>query len=217
MSRATLAVVLSKLKLFKNPKTRLEQYPTPSEAAATILWDAHTRNLIEDKVVLDLGAGTGILGIGALILGAKKVFFVEIDADASSFIKENVQIVTDQLDITLGEYEIIEKDIIAEYGSESNSASSLPIADLAVLNPPFGTKEKHVDSEFLDIAIRNSPQVYSFHKTITKKYLINRIQKQGAHLVQEFPFLFDLPATMKQHQKKSYKVAISCFHVERTV
>jgi len=210
MSRASLAVILSKLKRFESPKTKFEQYPTPSEAAATILWDAYTRGLVENKVVLDLGAGTGILGIGALILGAKKVFFVEIDPDAYQFIKENIAIVQEHVDCELGVWEIIEQDLVAD------STSVLPFVDLAVLNPPFGTKQKHVDVLFLTKAIAHAPQVYAFHKSVTKEYVLTQVEKNGARLVQEFPFSFDLPKTMDQHVKKSYKTAVSCFHLSKS-
>lgn len=37
---------------------------------------------IEGKIIGDLGAGTGMLGLTALICGAKKVYFFEIDDDA---------------------------------------------------------------------------------------------------------------------------------------
>src|SRR3989338_8397937 len=82
MSKSSLAIELSKLKVFESPKVRQEQYPTDSEIAASVLWNAYILGDLEGKVIADLGCGTGILGIGALLLGAKKVFFIEVDKKA---------------------------------------------------------------------------------------------------------------------------------------
>ena len=79
ISKSGLAITLSKLKLFEKPNVKLEQYPTESEFAAEMLWFAFMKNEIPGKVIVDLGCGTGILGIGALIIGAEKVIFVDID------------------------------------------------------------------------------------------------------------------------------------------
>ena len=74
-SKSSLAVLLSKLKGFETEKVseKLEQYQTDPEIAAEILWFAGFNNDISRKVIVDLGCGTGILGIGALVMGAKKV------------------------------------------------------------------------------------------------------------------------------------------------
>ena len=71
-SKAGLARVLSGLKGFDEAKVRLEQYPTDGETAADILWNMYILGDIDGKVIVDLGAGTGILGIGAGLLGAKR-------------------------------------------------------------------------------------------------------------------------------------------------
>ncbi len=47
---------------------------------------------LKDKTVLDLGCGSGILGIAALILGAKHVVFSDIDPIALEVTKENCDI-----------------------------------------------------------------------------------------------------------------------------
>ena len=73
-SKSSLAIILSKLKLFSKPQLNLEQYPTDSEIAAEVLWNAHMNDDLDNKVVADLGCGTGILGIGALLLHSKKGF-----------------------------------------------------------------------------------------------------------------------------------------------
>ncbi|XP_058468237.1 rRNA N6-adenosine-methyltransferase METTL5 isoform X2 [Malaya genurostris] len=68
---------------FENPKLTLEQYVTPSHIASHMLYTIQTNYLdIENKFVLDLGCGAGMLSIGASLLGAAHVIGVEIDSDA---------------------------------------------------------------------------------------------------------------------------------------
>ncbi|MBM3202219.1 MAG: methyltransferase [Chlamydiae bacterium] len=45
--------------------------------------------LVKDKVVVDIGCGSGILSIASMLLGAKKVYAFEIEQDAISHAKEN--------------------------------------------------------------------------------------------------------------------------------
>ena len=68
----------------------MEQYATEGDLAAYWLLAIDQLDAIEGKVVADLGAGNGILGIGALLLGAKHVLFVEADEDAMAVLKNNV-------------------------------------------------------------------------------------------------------------------------------
>jgi len=66
----------------------------------------------KDKTVLDLGCGSGILGITALKLGAKKCYFVDIDPIATKAALENAtlnkvenkgEFITAGFDVKLGE------------------------------------------------------------------------------------------------------------------
>src|SRR3989338_11601347 len=91
ITKSRLAIILSKLRQFENPKFLDEQYTTDSEIAAMVLWNAYMSGNIKGKTIAYLGAGTGILGIGALLLGAKKVFFVEKDENAVKILKENLE------------------------------------------------------------------------------------------------------------------------------
>ena len=61
LSKSTLAVRLSKLKGFLQPKLASEQYATDSETAADLLWLAFMNGDVKDKVIADFGCGTGIL------------------------------------------------------------------------------------------------------------------------------------------------------------
>ena len=89
-SKSTLAIALSRLEDFSKPKVRQEQYLMDSEIGASMLWNACLLGDIGAKTIADLGCGTGILGIGALLLGAKQVIFVDSDEKALEIAKKNV-------------------------------------------------------------------------------------------------------------------------------
>ncbi len=142
MSKKTLAVELSKVKSFSTPKDEFEQHATDPDIAAQALWTAYMNGWIERKTIVDLGAGTGLLGIGCLLLGAKKVFFVEKDREAVTILEENLMKLREEYD-TLGETEVIIGDVSFLKGVT---------ADLVVQNPPFGTRNTHMDKMFLEKA-----------------------------------------------------------------
>ena len=69
IKKSKLAIVLSNLETFRDPSAELEQYSFDVQSASTVLWNAYQLGDIEGKSVGDFGCGTGILGIGALLLG----------------------------------------------------------------------------------------------------------------------------------------------------
>ena len=196
VSKSSLAIELSKLKVFDQANVSLEQYPTDSEIAATILWQAKMNNDIEDKIIADLGAGTGILGIGALLLGADYVYFVEKDEKAIEILKENLN----NLNIE-DNFKIINSEI-----QEFNKK-----VDLVIQNPPFGTKEKHADKLFLEKAFEITSKIYSFHKTSTKVFIEKISKDHNFKIKEQINFKFPLKATQKFHKKRIENIDVSCF------
>jgi len=206
VSKSQLAIILSKLKLFTTHSLHLEQYGTPSEIAADLLWqvDFSDRN-IAGKVVCDLGCGTGILGIGALILGAKKVFFVDTDEEAISVLLENIRTVEKQEGIKYS-YEIVKGDV----------QNMTPIqAEVVVCNPPFGTKAKHADREFLGFATKCAPYVYSFHKTVTLDYLKDWCDAKNFDMIIITNYNFELKATQEFHTRKIHRIEVSSIRIKK--
>lgn len=57
-----------------------------------LLADAISEGDARGKIVLDLGCGSGLQGLNALLLGAKKVFFADIDGNAVNNAKENAKL-----------------------------------------------------------------------------------------------------------------------------
>ena len=140
-SKSSLAVLLSKLRVFEAPKLKAEQYTTDSEIAADVLWQAYYLRDIENKTIADLGSGTGILGLGALLLGAKKVFFVENDKDSIEITKENLAFIEKETKAKLSEKAIFLNRDINNFNDK---------VDTVIQNPPFGTKQEHADKVFLE-------------------------------------------------------------------
>jgi putative methylase len=200
-----LAIALSSLKGFTNPKIRAEQYMTDSEIAATALWDAYMHGDIEGKVIADLGAGTGILGLGALLLGAKKVFLVEKDKDAMKTCMENFEFLKRDF-LFEGEADFILADIKDFYAK----------TDIVVENPPFGTRDEHADREFLEKAFETAPLVYSFHKASTEKFVNAFSDDKGFKVAGVIGFSFPLKKTFSHQTRKIHNINVSLFRIEKT-
>jgi len=84
---------------------------------------------MEGKVVLDLFAGTGNLGIEALSRGAKKAIFVEKERQAIRFIQRNLT----QLGLE-ERSEIVSKDTNRSIGILKQRGESF---DLILMDPPY--------------------------------------------------------------------------------
>jgi putative methylase len=206
LSKSGLAIALSRLKTFEDADHEKEQYATDSEIAAEILWNAFMANDLQEKEIADLGCGTGILGIGALLLGAKMVYFVDIDGKALDILRENL----DSIEKETGKFANF------EIRQESMIQFSKKV-DLVLQNPPFGTRVKHADREFLEHAFKMADRVYSFHKTETRDFITDFSRQKGFSITNYFEFSFPLKQTMNFHDKRLYRINVCCFRLEKQV
>ncbi|NTV23196.1 MAG: methyltransferase [Nanoarchaeota archaeon] len=196
-SKKQLAVFLSRLQSFEKPSFRLEQYPTDSEIAAEILWFGQQLGDIEGKTVADLGCGTGILGIGAMMFSPKKVFFVDIDEMPIKRLRENLKL------MEASDYEIMNNDV----------TSFKEKVHLVLQNPPFGVKSEHADRVFLEKAFEIG--IYSFHKTESKAFIESLAKDRGFSVTHYFEFKFPLKNSMHFHTKKVEHIAVGCWRLSR--
>ncbi len=210
VSKSKLAIELSKLAIFHSPEPKLEQYSTDPEIAATICWYAHMHGHLARKCIADLGCGTGILGLGTMMLGSSLVYFIDEDKNALTLAKENLNLLKKRYPkIMRGKAKFI-CDNIKNLGKKFDKR-----IDTVIMNPPFGTKQKHADKIFLETAFRIADVVYSFHKTSTRKFVQAVASDYHFNIIDEIRFQLPIKQTMKFHKKRIVRIAVSCFVMEK--
>lgn len=188
LSSKQIESYLQDLDDFDEPKIQLEQYATPPHIAAQMLSTIdQTFDDIEDKLVADLGCGTGRLSIGSVLCGAEMVLGFDIDLKALESGVSNVRDIFGESDDESQEVKCgAEGAIVCSRGCErinfvqadvtsedwDNFWSSMNKRfDTVIMNPPFGTKQAQgIDMLFLRRAIDLAEHtVYSLHKTSTRE------------------------------------------------
>ena len=183
---------------FKEPKIKFEQYMTPPEVAAFMIHYAWMKGEIENKKIIDIGAGTGMLGIGAAFLGGN-VTMIEIDKDAFEILKNNVA-KTDH-EIRLINKNIFDFDFDEEY-------------DTALINPPFGIKSENKDMDFIVEASKISKHIFSLHDGSESN--INNIkslfEKNNLEIMESLMMDFNLKSTYPWHEEKNKILKVMLLH-----
>jgi putative methylase len=185
-SKKELAIALSNLKPLEKPKLELEQYQTPGEMAADLLWIA--QDDITGKKVVDLGCGNGVLGIGAAMLGASSVVCVDKDKDAFETAVGNSLYLHLPIKFVLAD---------VSYPFETRF-------DTCIMNPPFGIQSENKDRDFLEKAFTVSDIVYSVHKAESGDFLDSFAKDHGFLTKKLKEYDFPIKPTQEFHKKKVY-------------
>ncbi|XP_009607549.1 uncharacterized protein [Nicotiana tomentosiformis] len=219
MKLKQLEGLLGSLEQFSSPKIELEQYPTGAHIASRMLYTAD--NSFEDvnsKVVADFGCGCGTLGLAAGLLGAgwcrvdacslhgvfvnRSVIGLDIDIESLEIASANA----DELEIDM---DFIQCDI-------RNLKWRGQVVETVVMNPPFGTRRKGADMEFLSAAMKVASQaVYSLHKTTTREHVkraaLREYNARTAEVICELRY--DVPQLYKFHKKKEVDIAVDLWRL----
>ena len=203
-SQRDLEIELSKLSSFEQPSFELEQYATPARIAAEWVWSMALKREVAGKVFLDAASGPGILGIGLLLMGAKKVYFLDKDHQIMQVCIHNYNQVQKEYEIGLAEF-IVED--VTLFDAE---------VDIVVQNPPFGTKEKHIDKFFLEKAFKTAKIVYSMHKYSTKQFVEAISEDHGFKITDFWRFEFPIKAAFKFHQKPLKYIDVGLWRMQKS-
>jgi len=193
MKQRKLEILLEEIEGFSDPELELEQYQTPSTLAAEILHFAYMQGDLEDSVQ-DLGCGTGILAIGAKLLGAKTVFGYDSDLKALEAAKSNAR--------KLGvEVEFVLSDISEVTGHVKTT----------LMNPPFGARVKGKDRPFLSIALKTSEVIYSIHNRGSLGFIQKFIKP--AIITHSYVAKFPIKRTFDFHTKEREVIEVEIYRI----
>jgi putative methylase len=190
--------ILSKVPPHPKPKLHLEQYATPADLAAPLLHEALALGDITGRRVADLGCGTGVLAIGASLLGAAETVGVDVDPEALAVARRAAQ--------GLGAgVAWVEADVAAWRGA----------ADTIVMNPPFGAQQRGADRVFLNAAFRAAPVVYTLHNAATRAFVESYAEAAGFHPTHAWALRFALRHQYRHHEKAVHEVDVVALRLSR--
>lgn len=203
---------------FPSPNIDLEQYPTSAHLASRLVFSAESSfGDVQDKHVLDLGCGTGMLSVASSLLDASSVTGVDCDASALTVARENCsELELENVDFLLSRIPQL------PFRTWKDSRDTVqPAFDTVIMNPPFGTRQQGADVLFLTSALAHADVVYSLHKSSTRQFLMDKAMKR------EFPdntievqvlaqLNFDLPKSYRFHRKQTKDVCVDLIRFEIT-
>lgn len=199
MKQKTLEILLQQVPPPSNPNPSLEQYLTPATIAADILFTAYQWGDIQDKIVVDLGCGTGIFAVGASLTGAKKVIGFDSDKQMITTAKQYAQ----------------SKNLMISYRRKDINEVTLK-CDTIIMNPPFGAQKSNLkaDQKFLKKAFKLARVIYSLHLTKTLPYIKRLIVTSGGKITYEKNYVFPLKWTYSFHEKAVVPYNVTLLRIE---
>jgi putative methylase len=197
-----LEIALQHLAGFPRPRASLEQYQTPAPLAARLLYHAYTKGDIRGKNVCDLGSGTGMIAIGAALLGACRIQGIEIDPAAVAVAVENATLLD-------ADVEFIVSDVL-----EEPLTGRLGPCDTVVMNPPFGAQKAHADRPFIDCALRIAPVTYGIFNAGSTPF-IEAFVAGRATIDERVGGMFPLRRTFAFHKKDVRQIGVEILRLIR--
>jgi len=183
-------MLLSGLEPHPSNSIELEQYTTDGDLAARWLADvAAFGDLSEGCKVADLGAGNGVLGLGALAMGAGRAILVEADEAACDVTKSNAE--------SMGFADSAEV-IQATFGSDPVDLGS---ADVVISNPPWGRQTPRADRPFLEAMIAAETPAHLLHSA-EASHIRPLFEEAGWSTERYGEADFALPAAYSHHSRQ---------------
>ena len=199
MKLKNLEIRLQKVAGFEKPKVEFEQYMTPAPLAARFLFDAFLHGDIEGMKVLDLGCGTGMLSVGAALLGGD---VTGVDGDSSALLTAEKNAASQKLDITF------RQEIIRSETAEADAY------DTVIMNPPFGAQNEHADRPFIEAALISAPVVWGIFNKGSIPF-IKAYTKDSAEITDKVAAKLSIPRQFFFHTKDIMEIPVEIVRLER--
>ncbi|MGB7787516.1 METTL5 family protein [Methanoregula sp.] len=203
MKLKKLEMTLQRLSGFTRPRPSLEQYQTPAPLAARLLYHALMNGDIEGKRVCDLGSGTGVLAIGAALLGAASVVGIEIDETAVGTARANAD---------LPEADV---EFIVANADDPTLPDNVGPCDTVIMNPPFGAQKAHADRPFIDLALRLAPVTYGIFNAGSTPFVESYTEGRGK-ITDRVGGSFPIKRTFAFHTRDVQEIEVEILRLKRT-
>ncbi|MBY9020808.1 MAG: methyltransferase [Candidatus Lokiarchaeota archaeon] len=196
---------------FSNPNIKLEQYCIDAESAVDIVYFAGVEfNDIKNRLIFDLGAGTGRLSIACAYLQAKSILSVDIDFNALKILNKNIR-------------KFSLESVVSPICSDINHLELFQKINLegfhitTIMNPPFGVQRKKADRSFLAKAFSISHVVYSIHlaNPNVHQFISTYIKKFNWRIDYVFPYQLKLNKTYYFHKQKTKSIKVNIYRFKR--
>lgn len=186
------------------PRPELEQYRTPADVAAGLLWAALEAGDVAGRRVLDLGCGTGMFSLGAALCGAQEVLGVDVDPASVE----------------------VARSVMADRPEAGRVR--LKVADLAewrpgawdtvVMNPPFGAQRgnRRGDRTFYERAaqaVRPEGSVWFLAQPVSERFLAAYARELGASVERVEQWDYPLEASFAFHEEAVRRVRVGGYRM----
>ncbi|RLM53651.1 methyltransferase domain-containing protein [Halobellus sp. Atlit-31R] len=205
-TKSALETQLAVVAGFEDPRADLEQYPTPPELAAHVVHVADLNGDVEDRLVVDLGTGTGMLALGAALRGPARVVGLDVDRTALTTAVANRR-------------RVGTKTPIDWVHADATRAPLCPDEPTTVLmNPPFGAQRgnEHADRAFLETAARLADVSYSVHNGGSQAFVESFAADHGGEVTHAFRATFSLERQFAFHEADSKELDAEVYRIEWT-
>ncbi len=202
MKKKELEILLQKVPLPNKPIPNLEQYMTPASIVADIIFTAHQFGDIENKTIIDLGCGTGIFSVGAVLAGAKKVTGIDADKDVITIAKEYAKKNNLEIEFMVNDVKNVQTK-----------------CNTVIMNPPFGAQKSNqkADRKFIEKGFEISKILYSIHLKKTIPFLEKMISSLGGSITYRKDYVFPIRWTFEFHDKKVVYYDVTLLRIETNI
>lgn len=198
MKKKELEIRLQKVPFFEKPIPHLEQYLTPASIVADIIFTASQFKDIENKIVVDLGCGTGIFSFGARFVNAKEVIGIDIDKNSIKIAKKHAKEVNQNITFLVQDV----NDVKVK-------------CDTVIMNPPFGAQKSSLkaDRKFIEKAFEIGKVLYTLHLSETIPFIEKMISSLNGEITYYKDYIFPIKHTFDFHDKETVNYNVTLLRV----
>ena len=172
---------------------------TPASIASDILFNAYHLGDINDKIIVDLGCGTGIFSIGASLLGAKKIIGIDVDKECIYLARNYAE----------------QNNLEIEFKIKNVNDVEIK-CNTVLMNPPFGAQKSNqkADRRFIEKGFEIAEIIYSLHLTKTIPFLEEMISSLDGIITHQRKYSFPIKWQFEFHKKEVIEFNVSLLRIK---